>query len=153
MLFEIADSWAAHKMIKPNKRELIYLACPYTHPTPDVRAERFHQATKAAAALIRQGYIVFSPITMTHPIDIEMAGADNTLGADFWVAFDETFMERCDVFVLLPLEGWQESKGVRREIEYFRIAGKPLMVLNHDYSFKSLLSPAETGARKRQAIG
>ena len=93
--------------IKPNKRELIYLACPYSDPSAAVRLQRFQDATKAAAALIGQGHMVFSPITMTHPIDLEMAGSGNTLGSNFWVLFDEVFMERCDVFVLLPLEGWQ----------------------------------------------
>lgn len=131
-------------MLRTNKRDLIYLACPYTHPSAQVRLERFQFATKAAAALIRQGHIVFSPITMTHPIDIEMAGAENTLGSDFWVAFDETFMERCDVFVLLPLEGWQKSGGVRREMEFFRAAGKPVLVLESDYTFKALSTRAPT---------
>jgi hypothetical protein len=118
-------------------RMLIYLACPYTHPDASVRRQRFHQVTKAAAALIRRGYFVFSPITMTHPIDLEMAGVENTLGSDFWVTFDQVFMERCDIFVLLPLAGWQDSSGIRREIEFFKNAGKPLMVLDRDFELKA----------------
>jgi hypothetical protein len=143
-------------MIKPaNKRELIYLACPYTHASAAIRLERFQRVTKAAAALIKQGHIVFSPITMTHPIDIEMAGSQNTLGSDFWVMFDQTFMERCDLFVLLPLEGWQQSSGIKREIEYFKSAGKPLMVLNDQFQlipFEARQSGERTGIRKRQAL-
>src|ERR1700684_2786357 len=91
------------------KQELTYFACPYTHPDAEVRLQRFQQVTKAAAALILQGRIVFSPITMTHPIDLEMAGVNNTLGSDFWVTFDQAFMERCDIFALLPLADWQNS--------------------------------------------
>jgi hypothetical protein len=139
--------------IKPNKRKLIYLACPYSDASAAVRLQRFEEATKAAAALIRQGHFVFSPITMTHPIDLEMAGTDETLGSDFWVAFDEAFMERCDLFVLLPLEGWQKSKGVRREMEFFQAARKPLMVLSDDYSLRPLSSRGETEVRRRQALG
>lgn len=118
-------------------RELIYLACPYTHPDASVRLFRFQQATKAAAALIGRRLIVFSPITMTHPIDVEMAGAMGTLGSDFWVKFDETFMDRCDVFALLPLEGWQESSGVQRELAYFEAQGKPLKILDQDYELRT----------------
>src|ERR1700675_4505590 len=139
-------------MIKP----LIYLACPYTHSSAAIRLERFRQATKAAAALIRQGHIVFSPITMTHPIDLEMAGSENTLGSDFWVAFDEAFMERCDVFVLLPLDGWEKSSGIRREIEYFQKAGKPLTVLDDQFRFTPFgghPSRERIGIRRRQARG
>jgi hypothetical protein len=139
-------------MIQPtSKRELIYLACPYTHSSTEIRLQRFEQATKAAASLIAQGHIVFSPITMTHPIDLKMAGKDNTLGSDFWVAFDETFMERCDVFVLLPLDGWRDSNGIKREIEYFRNAGKPLKVLDEQFRLTPLLDE-RIGTPRRQAL-
>ena len=121
--------------------ELIYLACPYTDPDPNVRLYRFQQATKAAAALIRQGHIVFSPITMTHPIDLELAGAKNTLGSEFWVGFDKTFMDRCDVFALLPLDGWQDSSGVRRELAYFRSMRKPLKILDQNYQLRAYELP------------
>jgi Domain of unknown function (DUF1937) len=139
--------------VKPNRRELIYLACPYSDPSAAVRLRRFQDATKAAAALIRQGHIVFSPITMTHPIDLEIAGSTSTLGSDFWVNFDEAFMERCDVFVLLPLEGWHKSKGVLHEIEFFRAAGKPLKVLDRKHAIKPLSSLEEKAVRKPRALG
>jgi len=85
---------------------------------------------------------------MTHPIDLEIAGSASTLGSDFWVIFDEAFMERCDVFVLLPLKGWNKSKGVLHEIEFFRLAGKPLMVLDPEFAIKPLSSLEEKAARK-----
>jgi uncharacterized protein DUF1937 len=143
-------------MVKPKMRELVYLACPYTHPSAAVRLERFNQATKAAAAVIRQGRFVFSPITMTHPIDVELAGADNTLGSEFWVAFDEAFMERCDVFALLPLDGWQQSAGVKRELEFFQRSGKPLLILDERFQlipFEGYPSGEHTKMRKRRALG
>ena len=98
--------------------DVIYLACPYTDPDPAVRKARFEVATAVAADLIRAGRIVYSPITMTHPIDIVLAGASNTLGSDYWVAFDEAFMEMCSEIIVIRLDGWQKSSGVRREIAY-----------------------------------
>ena len=62
---------------------IIYLACPYTHPSAEVRLQRFELATRAAAKLISEGLIVFSPITMSHPIDMQLAGKHNTLAANF----------------------------------------------------------------------
>jgi hypothetical protein len=100
-------------------RSVIYLACPYTDPDPAVRKARFDVATAVAADLIREGRIVYSPITMTHPIDIVLAGESNTLGSDYWVAFDEAFMEMCAEMVVVKLPGWEKSGGIRREIEYF----------------------------------
>jgi hypothetical protein len=107
-------------------RNVIYLACPYTDPDPAIRKARFEAATAVAAELIRSGHIVYSPITMTHPIDMVLAGASNTLGSDYWVAFDEAFMEMCSEMVVIRLDGWQRSNGIRREISYFTDHKKPI---------------------------
>lgn len=106
--------------------KIIYLACPYTHPSPEVREARFHAANRAAASLIRQGHIVYSPITMTHPIDKVLAGDVSTLGSDFWVTFDEAFMDVCSEIIVLQAEGWNKSSGVKREIDYFESQRKPV---------------------------
>ncbi|HLH88257.1 MAG TPA: DUF1937 family protein [Xanthobacteraceae bacterium] len=106
-------------MVAPKSNKIIYLACPYTHSCADIREQRFVAATKAAASLIQSGYIVFSPVTMTHPIDSIIAGFDGTLGSEFWVSFDEAFMEVCAEMAILPLDGWRESSGISREIDFF----------------------------------
>ena len=116
------------------KYKVVYLACPYTDPDPKVRRLRFEAATNAAATLIRRGEIVYSPITMTHPIDVVLAGESNTLGSDYWVSFDEAFMEMCAEIVVLQVAGWERSGGVSREIEYFRAAGKPIRYMKEDAS-------------------
>jgi hypothetical protein len=91
---------------------------------------RFNAANRAAAALIRLGHVVYSPITMTHPIDKVMAGTSNTLGSDFWVRFDEAFMEACSSINVLMIDGWDRSSGVRREIEFFTRRGKPVTYMD-----------------------
>ncbi len=111
-------------------RKIVYLACPYTDPDPSVRVLRFNAATEAAADLIRAGQVVYSPITMTHPIDLVLAGKTNTLGSDYWVAFDGAFMDVCSEIVVLKLEGWERSRGIRREIAYFEAHGKPIRLLS-----------------------
>jgi hypothetical protein len=111
------------------RKRIIYLACPYTDSDKSVREARFNLATEAAADLIREGHIVFSPITMTHPIDVVLAGEDATLGSDYWVAFDKTFMDMCSEMLVLQVDGWDQSKGIQREMEYFKAQGKPVNLL------------------------
>ncbi|WP_051053241.1 DUF1937 family protein [Afipia clevelandensis] len=111
---------------------LLYLACPYSHADLDVRVYRFDRATEAAAELIKQGRIVFSPITMTHPIDLVLTKGKGTLGSEYWLAFDKVFMDRCDELAVLQIDGWNESNGVLREIEYFRKQNKPIWLLDSD---------------------
>jgi len=102
---------------------MIYLASPYTKGSAESRMARFHAVTQVAARLIEQKNIVYSPITMTHPIDLVLATDNETLGSDFWVNFDESFMAHCTQIVVLTLPGWRESSGVAREIEYFKGRG------------------------------
>lgn len=93
---------------------LIYLACPYSHPERAIRIYRFNAANRAAAYLMGQGEIVFSPISHTHPI---AESGSLPLGWEYWERFDRTFLEMSKRFIVLKIEGWQESKGVRAEIE------------------------------------
>jgi hypothetical protein len=115
-------------------RDVLYLACPYTDPDPAVRQSRFETATAVAADFIRQGRIVYSPITMTHPIDMVLAGAANTLGSDYWVAFDEAFMDMCSELIVIQLDGWQQSSGIKREIAYFKEQRKPIKYVSAPHS-------------------
>lgn len=104
---------------------VIYLAGPYSNDGPtaparpasrEKRAARFNAVTEVARILIEQREIVFSPLTMTHPIDIRMK---HDPGSAFWVDFDEAFMAHCSAISVLRLPGWEQSSGVRREIAHF----------------------------------
>jgi hypothetical protein len=119
-------------MTDSQRHRILYLACPYTDSSPQVRAERFDAANKAAAFLIARGHIVFSPVTMSHPIDAVLAGADETLGTHFWLAFDEAFMEFCSEIFILKLAGWQKSTGIERERRFFESRSKPVYFLDPD---------------------
>ena len=105
---------------------LMYLACPYSHPDFDVRKRRFNEANRYAAKLFTNGYMVFSPISHTHPI------AAYGLPGDwkFWEAFDRVMLERCEAMIVLCLDGWKESKGVQAEIEIMREMKKPIAYVN-----------------------
>jgi len=108
---------------------VIYLAGPYSNDapqnpdakaSPEKRAARFNAVTEAARHLIEAQEIVYSPLTMTHPIDVRMK-ADP--GSQFWVSFDEAFMTHCTRLIVLRLPGWDQSSGVRHEIEFFSKRG------------------------------
>ncbi len=79
---------------------MIYLASPYTHPDPAVRQARFEAACRAAAAMIRAGKTVFSPVVHSHPL--------TQYGLPFdwraWSKHDRRFLEACDELVVLTLD-------------------------------------------------
>jgi hypothetical protein len=109
--------------IEASLNPITYLAGPYSKGTAEVRLARYHALTQAAARLIETQRIVYSPITMTHPIDLILADEGQTLGSPFWVEFDESFMAHCSAIAVLTLPGWEQSSGVEREVKSFEQRG------------------------------
>ena len=73
------DVSAAH-----DDRPTVYLAAPFSHPDPAVRKVRFDAACQTAAALIRSGIHVFSPLS--HSCAIALYGLPTDWS--FWESFD-----------------------------------------------------------------
>ena len=94
----------------------IYLASPYSHVDPAVRVARFNAACRAAAELMNAGATVFCPIAHSHPISEAMG--DKHVDHEFWMLQDLPLLHRSDGMCVLMLDGWLDSKGVQREIDY-----------------------------------
>ena len=71
---------------------MIYLACPYSDPDPEVRHDRFMKANRQAALLMAEGLHVFSPISQCHPIALQ-----GRLPTDwnYWKEYDEKILFHC----------------------------------------------------------
>jgi nucleoside 2-deoxyribosyltransferase len=107
---------------------VIYLASPYSHADPAVREARYRAACRTTAAMLKAGLVVFSPIVHSHPL----VAFDMPTGWDFWERIDRAYLTRCDEVVVLTLDGWKESTGVRAEIALARDLGKPVRFLGVD---------------------
>lgn len=102
---------------------MIYLACPYSHPSDEVRVFRFHQANRAASKMMKEGHFVYSPISHSHPI-AEDGGLP--LHWAYWQSVDEFYIKLCQKVVVLKLEGWEKSEGVKAEMAIAEAYGKPI---------------------------
>ncbi|MEP5937349.1 MAG: DUF1937 family protein [Erythrobacter sp.] len=127
--FYFPKAQQAHNGGEVDPPRVTYLACPYTKvggrnadqlASPAIRAARYNAVTAAAARLIEEGHRVYSPITMTHPIDLALVEQQTS---DFWVELDRPHMELCSRIIVLTLDGWEESSGVQKEIQHFERMG------------------------------
>lgn len=109
-------------------RELIYLASPYSDHYEAVRERRFEAACKCAAAMMREGLLVFSPIAYSHSV----LQHGLPFEWDFWEAYDRVILSKCDKLVVLMLPGWKESKGVTAEIKIAEELGIPVSYISVD---------------------
>lgn len=98
-------------------RPLVYLSCPYSHPDKNVVAGRFRAANKKAAELIQDGYIVYSPLSHSHPIEMD---SGTTIPWEKWMEMDTVMIGFCWKLFVLALPGWDHSKGVMKEISVAR---------------------------------
>lgn len=105
---------------------MIYLASPYSHPDPAVRDQRHRDVCRAAVAMIKMGQAVFSPIAHSHAL------VEYGLPIDwsFWERYDRHHLKHCDEVVVLMLDGWESSVGVREEVRLATEMNKPVRYID-----------------------
>lgn len=108
-----------------NKR-LVYLASPYSHEDPAVRVARFEAVNRCAAILMREGVLVFSPISHSH--SIAMCGL--RVDYEFWKRWNRAMIENCRAVLVCMLDGWDRSEGVSAEVAIARELGIPVGFLH-----------------------
>lgn len=119
----------------------IYLSSPYWDENPQVREYRFQQACIAAAYLIKQKNIVFSPIAHSHPINGQGLWKRSAHG--LWMIQDLPLVKWADEFCILHIPGWHQSKGIGMERRYAEWLGKPISFLIPDYYEKFHLTTSQ----------
>lgn len=112
-------SLVQESMMAPIRPTLYYLASPRAHKNPEIVQQRVVQAQEYTYYALLMGQHVFSPIA--HSWQISDAGCMNTWND--WEPFDIDMLSRCDSLLVLRLPGWDESVGVRAEIEYATSVG------------------------------
>lgn len=108
--------------------ELSYLACPYQHNDPHVMEARREMATHTAFRFIRQGILVYSPLT--HDIPINQCGIFGDWQT--WKTHNHEMLSRCDKIIVLKLPGWENSKGVQGELTKARQLELPIQEIEPD---------------------
>jgi hypothetical protein len=109
-----------------------YLATPYSKwpAGPDDAA---HQAALLAIRLQAAGLVVYSPIVHSHALCVADKSLDH-LNHDFWLRIDRTHIAGSCGLIVAQMPGWEASKGVEQEIDWFRcdFKAKPRFLLDLD---------------------
>lgn len=108
---------------------MIYLASPYSHPDPLIMRTRFMLAEQCTASLLMQRQFVYSPIVHCHELAQKFK-----LPTDFeyWKAYNFDMLRRADVFGILKINGWAESKGLTAEHKMARRLGMSIVFFNEE---------------------
>lgn len=105
---------------------MIYLASPYSAKKPDgtddidLMEQRFDAVCRKAGELMLNGNVVYSPIAHCHPIAVRV---DLPRDWSFWGKLDRDMLSWASRFIVLKLDGWEQSIGVRAETEIAKSMG------------------------------
>lgn len=73
-------------------KPFIYLAVPYSHHDPSVRAVRFARVNRVAGKMMAAGKLVLSPISHSHPIALAV---ELPRDWQYWQKSCEAWMSVC----------------------------------------------------------
>jgi len=98
------------------KTSFLYLASPFRHYAPNLYAGH-HAAREAQGLLWKAGVNAFSPIACFYPTAAweEVDQLDH----DWWMNHDAPYMRAASACIVLKIDGWDTSKGVAEEVEFF----------------------------------
>ena len=143
VLMGVAREMESRTVAEPapeTRRDLVYLACPYSHRSPMVRRARVVEASYAAVLLMRQDVSVFSPLSHGSLIQEFAAFLEMELAGDAatWAPLNDAILAICDRVVVLNIEGCFDSVGVRHEVALAARLGKPVDLLTVDHANRVL---------------
>lgn len=116
----------------------IYLACPYSHPSAEMRHLRFQVVSRIAGELIEQRLTVFSPITHGHAISLFSPALPGDWG--FWEPHCYSFLSWAEMLLVVDIPGREASVGVNAEIALAEDIGLIIEILDKDYCLHILES-------------
>lgn len=103
---------------------LWYLASPYSKYPGGIEAA-YRMVCREHARLIRAGVPVFCPIAHTHGPAVH--GDIDPLDHAIWIPADEPLMRAASGLIMLRAESWEQSYGMKVEMEAFQAAGKTVV--------------------------
>lgn len=116
----------------------IYLGSPYSlYPDHDEAADI---VAAAAAGLMAQGIVVYSPIAHGHYVSQQ---GDLPQTWEFWKAQCQPLIDAASALAVLKMDGWGKSVGLQYEIGEFRRAGKPVVFLDSEAGWREPMDPVE----------
>ncbi|HLD16226.1 MAG TPA: DUF1937 family protein [Coxiellaceae bacterium] len=106
-----------------------YLSNPY-QGTEAQRKERAHLAAETTLFLLKQGIPVFSPIVHNHSLVQEMPELSTEERRLLFLPFDFVMLKVAKRMIVLKLEGWEHSHGVKAEINFCEEHHIPVVYAN-----------------------
>ena len=125
------------------KTPLTYLATPYTHSNAWVMQERLRLSFAVESGMVAAGARVYNPLRYSSAYDYEVDPQAPRPSEDYWREFGLQLLGACDLLFVLQLPGWEDSVGVRLELERAESLDIPRVCLSTHASFLDGYTPED----------
>lgn len=116
-----------------------YIASPYSHPDHSVTEQRVIKVAEFTAKLISLGLSVISPIVHNVGL-IEKSPHALSPGWNNWKKQDEALLSCCDFMIIYCIDGWEESVGIKEEMNICVRKYIPYFTITEDSDLNSLIT-------------
>lgn len=106
---------------------MIYLSIPYT----GCENLSFSVSCVVLDKLIRAGNVAISTVVCGHAMRLQ--GRVDKSDYGLWIGYDLKILRDCDALVVVKLDGWNNSAGVKAEMDEARSLGIPIIYLDPDW--------------------
>ncbi len=113
------------------EKGLYFLSVAY-HGTDEAKAYRTEISLKAAAEFLRQGIHVFAPVIYVNQIVEELNLPSTEERRQLVMPYLLDFLKVSKGMILITVEGWQNSWGVRQELIFCQEHKIPVYKINPD---------------------
>ena len=107
-----------------------YILSPYTSKCEVEMNLRAHMAACGIAQLMEKfefkDYIFFSPVVHYHQVAVRSLLLPRDV--DFWWNINLAFMQQATHAVVFQMPGWDKSKGIAKELEWFKQNHNPEVI-------------------------
>ncbi len=117
------------------KGKTVFVSSPYSTPDAELKALRYKTSCISCGAIMRMGGYPLSPVVHGVPIVNVMTVPDDY---EYWKEYCLALVSKCDFMIILMVEGWEESSGVKGEMEAARKLDIPVYFFQPDIENKTL---------------
>lgn len=107
-----------------------YVLSPYTSSSEIEMNLRAHMVACGIAQLMEKSefrdYIFFSPVVHYHQVAMRSLSLPRDVG--FWWNINLVFMLQATHAIVFQMPGWEQSKGIQKELEWFKAHTKPEII-------------------------
>ncbi len=120
------------KHIEILKGGIVFLSNPYSNINPEIIEERYQKCLELGHHMIQNDVDLISPILIGHQIVKKYVMLESDWNR--WEKYCKNLINISSTILVFKLDGWEQSTGVKAEIDYAKSKGKRILYIDTNFN-------------------